>query len=466
MSTHPAHWTPGSRYRGQRVLVVGLGISGASALRYLAAEGAELTVTDSRDTPAGLDALQAQYPQVRFLTGGFAAGGEIGDYRLAVLSPGVDPQAPFVCRLREAGVAIVGDIELFARALAEPGRAVTRVIGITGSNGKSTVTSLLGEMAVAAGAAVAVGGNLGTPALDLLDDAIEIYVLELSSFQLETTDTLRCVAATVLNLSEDHLDRHRTFAAYAAAKARIFQHCELAVLNRDDAAVLALPRPEGQAAVSFGLDHPRQRGDWGWSDDASTGGQLKVREQDETALLSASELQIAGRHNVANALAALALATAAQLPREACLAALRQYGGLPHRCRLVRELRGVRYYNDSKGTNVGSTLAAIRGLPPPIHWLGGGQGKGQDFAPLATALKDGQGRAYLFGQDAPQIAEALRETVPLSQHPDLFAALAAAHAAARAPASVLLSPACASLDQFRNYIDRGEQFERAVEALS
>lgn len=466
MSTRPAHWTPGSRYLGQPVLVVGLGLTGASALRYLAAEGAVITVTDSRTAPAGLDALQTQYPLVRFLTGGFAAGGAIGDYRLAVLSPGVDPQEPFVCSLREAGVPIVGDIELFARALAEPGRLPARVIGITGSNGKSTVTTLVGDMAMAAGAAVAVGGNLGTPALDLLDDAVELYVLELSSFQLESTDSLRCVAATVLNLSEDHLDRHHTLAAYAAAKARIFQHCVLAVLNRDDPAVLALQRPAGQAAVSFGLDRPAQRGDWGWSGSGTDGGQLVLQEATETALLSANELQVAGRHNIANALAALALAEGAQLPREACLAALRQYSGLPHRCRLVRELRGVRYYNDSKGTNVGSTLAAIRGLPAPIHWLGGGQGKGQDFSPLATALKACEGRAYLFGRDATLIADALHETVPLSQHPDLFSALAAAHAAARAPASVLLSPACASMDQFKNYIDRGEQFERAVEALS
>lgn len=448
------------RYTDRRVLIVGLGVSGASALRYLVREGAAVTVTDSRAAPAGADALRAAFPAVEFRLGGFSAPAPLAQFAMAVVSPGIALDEPFVRELAAVGVEIVGDIELFARAAAAP------VIGITGSNGKSTVTSLVGEMAKAAGVAVAVGGNLGTPALDLLDDAVELYVLELSSFQLESTETLRCAVATVLNLSEDHLDRHRSMAAYAAAKARIFRRCALAVLNRDDPAVLALPRPEGQPAVSFGLDRPPQRGDWGWREDGASQGQLVVREDSETALLAASELQIAGRHNLANALAALALADAVALPRAACLAALRRYAGLPHRCRLVRELRGVRYYNDSKGTNVGSTLAAIRGLPPPIHWLGGGQGKGQDFAPLASALRASDGRAYLFGSDAARIAEALRETVPHSQHPDLFAALAAAHAAARAPASVLLSPACASLDQFRDYIDRGEQFERAVEALA
>jgi UDP-N-acetylmuramoylalanine--D-glutamate ligase len=466
MSPRPAHWTPGSRYRGQPVLVVGLGLSGVSTLHYLAAEGAELTVTDSRSAPAGIAELQAQYPELRFCLGGFSAADPLPSYALAVVSPGVDLQEPFVQALRAAAVPLVGDVELFARALAEPNRSVSRVVGITGSNGKSTVTTLLGEMAKAAGAAVAVGGNLGTPALDLLDDRVALYILELSSFQLETTETLQCAAATVLNLSEDHLDRHRTMAAYAAAKARIFRHCERAVLNRDDAAVMALPRPAAQPAVSFGLTPPSQPGDWGCRAGAADSEVLVVAETGETALLDAAELQIAGRHNLANALAALALAAAVGLPRAACLAALRRFCGLPHRCRLVRDLAGVRYYNDSKGTNVGSTLAAIQGLPPPIHWLGGGQGKGQDFAPLADALRAADGRAYLYGQDARLIAQALQAAVPCSEHADLFAALAAAQAVAKAPATVLLSPACASLDQFRNYIDRGEQFERAVEALA
>lgn len=466
MSVQTAPWSPGSRYRGQSVLVVGLGLSGLSTLRYLAAEGAHLTVTDSRPPPQDYPALQAQYPDVRFHLGAFASPEPLDRYALAVVSPGIDLQEPFVRALSEAGVERVGDVELFARALAEPGRPASQVVGITGSNGKSTVTTLLGEMATAAGAAVAVGGNLGTPALDLLDERVRLYVLELSSFQLETTSSLRCVAATVLNLSEDHLDRHGTMAAYAQAKARIFHHCALAVLNRDDPAVEALEGSEQRNIVRFGLNPPQLPGDWGWRGDGIDGGVLVVAEPGETIVLEASALQVAGRHNLANALAALALAAAVGLPRAACVEALRRYRGLPHRCRLVRELHGVRYYNDSKGTNVGSTLAAIRGLPSPLHWLGGGQGKGQDFSPLAEALQQVRGRAYLFGQDAPIIASVLADRVPCSQHGDLQAALTAAHAAAEGPATVLLSPACASLDQFRNYIDRGEQFERAVEALT
>lgn len=442
-----------SRYRDQPMLVVGLGLSGVSALRFLARAGARVTLTDSRAAPANIDALRAEYPNVHFALGAFAAPQPLDTYVEAVVSPGVDLREPFIQQLRDAGVPVIGDIELFARAVGD-----VPVVGITGSNGKSTVTTLVGEMAAAAGMPVAVGGNLGTPALDLLADGVQLYVLELSSFQLETTASLRCAAATVLNLSEDHLDRHGDMARYGAAKARILVGCDTAVLNRDDPAVMAMGDGVDAAVVSFGLDDA----DYGL---AARHGERRLIGANAQSL-PLSDLRIAGLHNVANALAAMALADAVKIPWAAQQQALRQFTGLPHRCRLVRDRSGVRYFNDSKGTNVGSTLAAIQGLPPPIHWLGGGQGKGQDFAPLATALKAAEGRAYVFGQDAVLLERSLSGAVPVSRHTDMLGALQAAHAAATAPATVLLSPACASLDQFRNYIERGEQFERAVEALS
>ncbi|WP_052378560.1 UDP-N-acetylmuramoyl-L-alanine--D-glutamate ligase [Polycyclovorans algicola] len=444
------------------MLVVGLGLSGVSALRYLVRQGHRVMVTDSRAQPTGIDALRAEFPDVDFRLGAFSAPQPLSDFAEAVVSPGVDLRESFIAALRDAGVPVIGDIELFARAV----RREVRVIGITGSNGKSTVTTLVGEMAAQAGLKVAVGGNLGTPALDLLAENVDLYVLELSSFQLETTASLHCAAATVLNLSEDHLDRHGDMDAYAAAKARLLQRTDVAVLNRDDAAVMAMPVMANATILRFGLSAPEDAG-YGLVERAGQRQLSGPPDRDGEALrVPLSTLQIAGLHNAANALAAVALADAVGIPRAVQLTALRAFTGLPHRCRLVRDQAGVRYFNDSKGTNVGSTLAAIQGLPPPIHWLGGGQGKGQDFSPLATALKAADGCAYVFGQDAALLERSLSSAVPVSRHDDMVSALQAAHAAARAPATVLLSPACASLDQFRNYIERGECFERAVEALA
>lgn len=455
----------GNRYSEQPMLVVGLGLSGTSALRYLVRAGAKVTVTDSRAAPTGIEALRTEYPGVTFHLGAFSAPVPLSQFKEAVVSPGVDLREPFVQQLRDAGVAIIGDIELFARAVEAPhaSRLTPHVVAITGSNGKSTVTTLVGEMARAAGRRVAVGGNLGTPALDLLADGIDLYVLELSSFQLETTDRLVCDAAAYLNLSEDHLDRHGTMAHYAAAKARIFRNARTAVVNRDDAAVMAAAAglPDDVRVISFGLDAPVDN-DYGI---LGSGADAWLNRGDAPLMPHAS-LRIAGLHNAANALAALALADAVGLPEDACRQALQAFTGLPHRCRLVRELQGVRYINDSKGTNVGSTLAAINGLPAPIHWLGGGQGKGQDFTPLGPALRERDGHAYLFGEDAACIEAAVQAQAPVTRVGTLEAAVAAAHARATPGATVLLSPACASLDQFRNYIERGERFEQLVEALA
>ncbi len=448
----------GNRYHGQRMLVVGLGASGISALRYLVREGAEVVVTDSRAQTAATAALQAQFPAVEFRVGGFDAPQPLTQFATAVVSPGVALDDPFVRELFEAGVPVIGDIELFARAVGS-----VPVVGITGSNGKSTVTTLVGEMARAAGLRVQVGGNLGPPALDLLRDDAQLYVLELSSFQLETTQTLHCKAATFLNLSQDHLDRHGNMAHYGAVKARIFNHCDVAVINRDDAVVQqhALAAIQGARVVSFGLGAP-EHGHYGLIDEA---GEYWLATGAER-LLAGSALKIFGLHNADNALAALALADAIGIAREHSLGALRAFAGLPHRCEFVGEHAGVQYFNDSKGTNVGSTLAALMGLPAPIVWLGGGQGKGQSFVELRAALAEKSRAAVLFGEDAALIERDILGAVPVYRAPDMNAALACARSLALAGDRVLLSPACASMDQFKNYAERGEQFRAAVERLA
>lgn len=443
------------RYVDKRMLVVGLGLSGASALRYLAREGASIAVTDSRPAPSGIEALRAMFQNVSFHLGGFDAPAPLNQFSEAVVSPGVDLRDPFIQKLVAARVPIIGDIELFARAAKAP------VIGITGSNGKSTVTTLVGAMARAAGIKVAIGGNLGQPALELLQDEPKLYVLELSSFQLDTTHSLRCKAAAVLNISEDHLDRHGTMAAYAAAKARIFNGCEVAVTNRDEAATRQ-GADQARRKLSFGLDAPRAPGEFGLADQRGEVALATARDR----LLPINQLKIAGLHNAANALAALALIEAADLPRATALRALQEFRGLPHRCALVAEISSASYYNDSKGTNVGSTLAAIRGLPAPVIWLGGGQGKGQDFGPLAVALAQKGLAAVLFGEDAELIEAAVFGSVPVYREATMQAALARARALALPGTSVLLSPACASFDQFKSYVDRGEQFEAAVTAMA
>lgn len=443
------------RYTGKRVLIVGLGLSGASSLRYLSREGASIVVTDSRPAPSGIESLKALFQNADFRLGSFDAPEPLSQFTEAVLSPGVDLADRFVQKLVAAKVPLIGDIELFARAAKAP------VIGITGSNGKSTVTTLVGAMAKAAGIKVAIGGNIGTPALDLLQEEPKLYVLELSSFQLETTHTLRCKAAAFLNLSEDHLDRHGNMAAYAAIKARIFNGCEVAVINRDDPATRQ-GSEQARRKLSFGLDAPRAPGEFGLSEQRGEVALATARDR----LLPIHQLKIAGLHNAANALAAMALIEAADLPRATALRALTEFRGLPHRCALVRELDGARYYNDSKGTNVGSTLAAIRGLPAPVVWLGGGQGKGQDFGPLAPALAQKGSAAVLFGEDAGLIERAIFGSLPVYREATLQAALIRARTLALPGTSVLLSPACASFDQFKSYVDRGEQFEAAVGSMS
>lgn len=455
----------GRHRRGTRALVVGLGKSGLSSACFLARHGYEVAVTDSRAVPPGLDALRAQWPDVAVFLGGFAAQA-FHQADMLVISPGVSLHAPplaeAVARSAAQGKAVIGDIELFAEHADAP------VIAITGSNGKSTVTTLVGEMARCAGRDVRLGGNLGTPALDLLGDAApDLYVLELSSFQLETTTSLQSVAAVILNISEDHLDRYSGLDEYAAAKARIYAGAAVRVANTDDPRVMALAETAAGPVVRFGLGPPAGD-DYGIAvpapaDTGETGPGLC---RGKHYLLPLDALRIQGLHNAANALAALALGEAAGLPLAAMLKALRRFPGLAHRCQWVAQGAGVTWYNDSKATNVGATLAALRGLrEAQVVLIAGGQGKGQDFTPLRAAAAAKARAVVVLGEDAGSVEQALDAVVPVVHADDMVAAVSAAADLARPGDAVLLSPACASFDMFRGFEHRGERFAAAARAV-
>jgi UDP-N-acetylmuramoylalanine--D-glutamate ligase len=434
-------------------VIVGLGATGLSCARHLLLRGWRVAVTDTRAAPPQLAALHALAANVVVRAGGLDPALLEGAV-CVIASPGVPLTEPFFAAARRRGLTIVGDIELFARAVDAP------VAGITGTNGKSTVTTLLARMAQRAGVRVRAGGNLGPPALDLLGAGTELYVLELSSYQLETSETLECRAATVLNVSPDHLDRYDSLDSYAAAKARIFARCDTAVINLDDPLVVAMPRA-ARRTLSFslratiGADYAvaMQQGTW-WLTRAGT------------ALMAVAELKIKGLHNAANALAALALGEAVGLPLPAMLEELAEFAGLPHRSQWVADVAGVSYIDDSKGTNVGATLAAVAGMPGPLIMIAGGDGKNQDFAPLAAAFRGKVRHAVLIGRDAPRLAQALAGVCTLESCTTLPQAVRAAARAARPGDTVLLSPACASLDMFRDYGHRGAVFAAAVQELA
>jgi UDP-N-acetylmuramoylalanine--D-glutamate ligase len=432
-------------------VVVGMGKSGYSAVRYLLSRGTRVAVTDSRVEPPELARLAGLSDQITMRVGGFDAS-LLEHADLVVVSPGVALKGPFFDAARARALPMVGDIELFARAVRAP------VAGISGTNGKSTVTTLLAQMAQRSGLRIAAGGNLGAAALDLLDAAVQLYVLELSSFQLESTESLALAAATVLNVTPDHLDRYPDLQSYAAAKARIFKHCEVAVINLDDPLVAAMVGPR-QRRLSFslradvGADFALRRGedqDW-W---LTRGGE---------PLLALSQMRINGLHNAANALAALALGEALGLARAACVQVLREFPGLPHRAQWVGEIAGVRYINDSKGTNVGATLAAVAGMSGPLIVIAGGEGKGQDFTPLRAAFADKVRAVVLIGRAAHALESVLHGTIPTHQVRTLDEAVDIAARLARPGDTVLLSPACASLDMFRDYAHRGSVFTAAVQ---
>ncbi len=459
----------------KKVLVLGLGETGLSLVRWLTAQGAQVSAADSREEPPSLQVLQEQFPQVTLNRGSF--GNELLEgIELIAISPGVPLSEPLVQLALARKIPVISDIEILAREIEaakemqEPGNRMPAVIAVTGANGKTTVTSMVGAMCREAGLDTVIAGNISPAVLDALLERDgrqpDVWVLELSSFQLETTQTLNADAATVLNISEDHQDRYAGMGEYIAAKARIFRCGDrkggVQVLNRDDEYSLGMALPE-RVVMTFGLNNsPAQEKDWGIA--CSEAGVSLVHGN--LPVLNANELQTTGLHNVANALAALALCHAIGLPLEPLLKALRAFKGLPHRVELVAEINGVSYYDDSKGTNVGATIAALQGLVIPVVLIAGGQGKGQDFSPLQPVVSKHARAVVLIGRDADRMESALQGCdVPVTHASDMADAVRQGAEFARSGDAVLLSPACASFDMFRNYVHRAEVFVTAVHNL-
>jgi UDP-N-acetylmuramoylalanine--D-glutamate ligase len=452
-------------WEGRKVLVLGLGDTGRSAIAWLAKRGAQVRAADTRAAPPALGVVKADHPLVPVTLGAFEPA-LLAGVDTVVASPGLALRDPFLRQALERGIEVVGDIELFARAIR--GRSNARVIGVTGTNGKSTVTALAAGMALAASRRGYPVGNIGVPVLDMLESALvhnvdgveEVWVVELSSYQLETTASLALDAATVLNVTQDHMDRYDSMQAYAAAKERIFLNCRSRILNRDDSVSLGMSR-DATDVLTFGLGVPRNEREWGMDEPRTR------LLRGPHALLGVDEIPIPGMHNAANVLAAHALGSAIGLPERQMATAIRQFKGLPHRVQLVAEAGGVRFYDDSKGTNVGASVAALEGFTSPVVLIAGGDGKGQDFSPLAPAVKARARAVVLIGRDAAVLERALSHTgVTLLRAGSMEEAVAVAHSAARAGDAVLLSPACASLDMFRNYGHRGDVFAAAARALA
>ncbi|PJZ02750.1 UDP-N-acetylmuramoyl-L-alanine--D-glutamate ligase [Pantoea rodasii] len=435
-------------YRGRKVVIIGLGITGLSCVDFFLAQGVTPRVMDTRVSPPGIDKLPEAVERY--------VGGINSDWLLAsdliIASPGIALAHPALSEAADAGIEIVGDIELFCREAQAP------IVAITGSNGKSTVTTLVGEMARAAGWQVGVGGNIGLPALTLLKSPAQLYVLELSSFQLETTHSLQAAAATILNVTEDHMDRYPLgMQQYRAAKLRIYENARVCVVNADDGMTMPV-RGVDARCVSFGIN----LGDYHLTQQQ---GSTWLRAQGER-VLNTNEMTLVGQHNYTNALAALALADAVNIPRASSLKALTTFSGLPHRFQLVHQANGVRWINDSKATNVGSTEAALNGLQVQgtLWLLLGGDGKAADFSALTRFLQGDNVQLFCFGRDGDALAalrpEIATRTETLQQAMELIAPQV------KAGDMVLLSPACASLDQFRNFEQRGDQFAQLAKELS
>jgi len=449
---------------GARVLVVGLGDTGLSMVRWLQRHGAIVCATDTRETPPHAATLRRELPQVPQVLGA-GPGDQLSGVDIVAVSPGVDRRAGAIAQAARRGVTVVGDVELFAQALTARD-VVPPVLAITGSNGKSTVTAMAGTVCEAAGLRPVIAGNIGLPVLDALT-AIEngaaepgAFVLELSSFQLESTASLRADAATVLNLSEDHLDRYDGMREYAAAKSRIFSGDGRQVLNRQDEFSIGMARP-GRHVVTFGLDKPRASEDWGL--ERTDAGVTLMRG--ETPLALADTLRVAGLHNAANALTAGALCRAIGVSDAAIIRGWQAFEGLPHRVKNINKINNIEFIDDSKGTNVGATVAALTGMQQPVVLIAGGDGKGQDFAPLAVAARAKARAIVLLGRDAPRIAAAIGDDVPVLRATDMAQAVELAFGLAHPGDAVLLSPACASYDMYRNYIHRAEVFGTEVAAL-
>lgn len=455
-------------------VIVGLGTTGLSVARYLASQERGFTVVDSRSNPPCADELvvmeRLSELSISHHFGSFD-GVLFSQAKQLIVNPGIAVSTPEIAEAKDSGVEIIGDIELFARE-ANVTHPSVPVVAITGSNGKTTVTTLLDFMAKKAGVKVGTGGNIGTPALELIEDKdTELFVLELSSYQLETTPSLQTLAAVILNVSEDHLDRYENdIEQYAQAKALIYKNCEHIVFNREDdyssdfAYQSALDSSVMKSLVSFGFNQP-DVGDFGLRLDANTNEDWIVKG--EELLMPVSRVKQPGRHNIANSLAALALGEVAGLPMPSMLEALEEFSGMAHRTEWVAEIQNVNWYNDSKGTNVGATLAALSGLPGKTVLIAGGQGKGADFLPLQNVITKKARAVVLMGEDAEKIAQFIDQSIPVIFVNSMEQAVSEAFKLANSEDrdNVLLSPACASFDMFKSYIERGQKFIQAVNEL-
>lgn len=448
-----------NKQKSEYTLVVGLGLTGLSVVRYLCQKNIDINkdivVVDSRNNPPGIEELKREFPEIALYTGAFDEALFMGAEQI-IASPGVSRKEYALKHAIEQGVEVIGDVELFSRRVSD-----TAVIAVTGSNGKSTVVSLLGEMARAAGINVAVGGNIGVPALDLISADIDLYILELSSFQLESLQSLKPVAATVLNLSPDHMDRYSSYDEYVDIKKHIYKQCQVAVINRDDQQVVSMQ--SGQKNISgFTLGEP-VHGDYGLR---KFDGELWLCNGGNK-LIPEKSLKLTGSHNLANALAALALGDAAGISFEAMLLALTTFSGLNHRTQWLCEKNKVTWINDSKGTNVGATVAAIKGLnvKNKLILIAGGLAKDADFSSLKTVVESNVRTVVLIGKDARLIEHALENCVPVFFAKDMHDAVFISENLSHTGDTVLLSPACASFDMFSGFEHRGEMFMQAVEKL-
>ena len=433
--------------KNAKLLVVGLGYTGISVAHYLQKLGFKFAITDSRDKPPLLDNFLQSIPDTPVFTGGF----DEAAFKVAthlIVSPGVALTEKSIVKAVANGAKVISDIDLFACSVKEP------VIAITGSNGKSTVTSMLGEMVASIGKKVGVGGNLGTPALDLLEQNAELYVLELSSFQLERTTVLNATAATVLNISADHLDRHVDMTEYGQSKKHVFSGNGVMVINADDPIVDAM-RETGRSTVTFSI---KEQADFclAHKDD------IEYMMHQSQCLMPLSDLPLEGRHNVANALAAMALGKVIGLDESTMCMALRKFKGLDHRMQRIAEIRGVSWVNDSKATNIGACIAALQGYYEKVILLAGGDAKGADMNELAPIIKEKVKHVVLMGKDAALIKQSLDDSVSVYNAENMTEAVRICAEITELGDYVLLSPACASLDQYKNYQDRGNQFSKAV----
>jgi len=437
-------------------VVIGLGKTGLSCVRFLARQGVALAVADSRNNPPELYKLREEYPDVPFYPGPFDKS-LFSAATVLVISPGISQDEPAIKQAVMNGAELVGDVELFARHAKAP------VVAITGSNGKSTVASLVSYMIQVSGLEVALGGNIGTPALSLLEsNQPDYYVLELSSFQLETVYSLDAVAAVVLNISMDHMDRYDGIEDYANAKEKIYAGTGTMVINDDDARVVEMSLPD-RKLIRYSLGEP-QSGGFG----LTVSDNIEWLSAGENLLLPVSEVRLKGRHNLSNVLAALALGNSISLPMESMLSAVKEFSGLPHRCEWVANINGVDWINDSKGTNPGASSAAIEGLSDnaDIVLIAGGDGKGADFSLFAQSARGKVHTAVLIGRDANRLAASLDGIVRVCYATSMEAAVSTAARLALPGNKVLLSPACASLDMFRDYQHRGESFRQSVLSLA